>query len=61
MIPCRLFGHDDVHDVMIELPAVPRVGDRLFVPHCSSYTYRITEVRFHANDPIVTLILEWGI
>ena len=60
MISCQLFGDDSIHDQRIQLPAIPRVGDRLIVPFCSNYTYRVTEVRFDANNPMVTLFLEWN-
>lgn len=59
MIQCKLFGHDDVHDVVIELPAVPRAGDQLDVPKLTHQTMRINQVRFTAFDNKVVLVVEW--
>lgn len=59
MIQCRLFGHDDIHDVVINLPAVPRVGDHISVLELTAYTLRVQQVRFMAGNPQVVLFVEW--
>ena len=59
MIQCRLFGHDEVHDEVIDLPAVPRIGDHISVLELTHYTLRVNQVRFIAGNSQVVLFVEW--
>lgn len=54
MIQIQVFGDDNIHGRIINLPAVPRVGDYIAV----DITYRVTRVAFVANQPTVVLWLE---
>jgi len=54
MIKCQVFGDDDIHGHIIDLPACPRVGDT--VSHMK--VFRVTRVIFTSNERTVVLWLE---